>query len=289
MCSASSDPRKRDSGRRLAAALLLGAGLAALAPRPARAARTDASPDPPPTLRICADANNLPFSNARGEGFENALAGMVARDLGRPLAYFWWPQRRGFARQTVKSGRCNLIMGVPSSYELASTTEPYYRSTYVFVSRRDRRLGIRSFDDPRLARLRVGIHVVGGADSGMPPGLALAQRGIVRNVVSYSLLGDYAKPNPPAELIDAVSRGDVDVAVAWGPLAGYFAKRSAVPLEIVPVSPAIDLPFRPYVFDISMAVRRGNQPLRDAIDRFIERRRDEIRRLLESYGVPLVE
>ncbi|HET9795883.1 MAG TPA: quinoprotein dehydrogenase-associated putative ABC transporter substrate-binding protein, partial [Thermoanaerobaculia bacterium] len=229
------------------------------------------------------------FSNSRGEGFENALAEMVARDLGRPLVYFWWPQRRGFARQTLRSGRCDLVMGVPSSYALALTTAPYYRSTYVFVTRRDRSLGIRSFDDPRLARLRIGVHVVGGADSGMPPGLALAERGIVRNVVGYSLLGDYAKPNPPAELIDAVSRGDVDVAIAWGPLAGYFAKRSAVALEIVPVSPAIDLPFRPYVFDIAMAVDRGNTPLRDEIDAFIERRRDGIRRVLESYGVPLVE
>lgn len=276
MCSAS----------RLARILLLAAaGAVAAAP----AAGADPPRAPAPALRVCADANNLPFSNSRGEGFENALAEMVARDLGRPLVYFWWPQRRGFARQTLRSGRCDLVMGVPSSYALALTTAPYYRSTYVFVTRRDRSLGIRSFDDPRLARLRIGVHVVGGADSGMPPGLALAERGIVRNVVGYSLLGDYAKPNPPAELIDAVSRGDVDVAIAWGPLAGYFAKRSAVALEIVPVSPAIDLPFRPYVFDIAMAVDRGNTPLRDEIDAFIERRRDGIRRVLESYGVPLVE
>ncbi|HWC64849.1 MAG TPA: hypothetical protein VG777_02120, partial [Thermoanaerobaculia bacterium] len=114
----------------------------AAAGAPARSAgpppATSAAPAPPAgELRVCADPNNLPFSNDRGEGFENALARLVARDLGRKLSYFWWPQRRGFARQTLKSGRCELVIGVPSAYELALTTDPYYSSTYVFVSRRD--------------------------------------------------------------------------------------------------------------------------------------------------------
>src|SRR4051794_36669798 len=95
-----------------------------------------------PVLRVCADPNNLPFSNRRGEGFENAIAALLARDLGRTLAYAWWPQRRGFARNTLSAGACDVMVGVPSGYELAWTTRPYYRSTYVFVTRRDRHLGI---------------------------------------------------------------------------------------------------------------------------------------------------
>ena len=112
-------------------------------------------------LGICADPNNLPFSNDRGEGFENKLAELIGRDLGRPIRYTWMPQRRGFVRNTLRAGRCDIIMGVPASFELARPTEPYYRSTYVFVSRRDRHLRLTSLDDPRLKALRIGVHVIG--------------------------------------------------------------------------------------------------------------------------------
>jgi ABC-type amino acid transport substrate-binding protein len=179
-------------------------------------------------------------------------------------------------------------MGVPAGYELARPTEPYYRSTYVFVSRRDRHLNLHSFDDPRLKRLRIGVHVIGDDYANVPPAAALAKRHIVRNVIGYSIYGDYSQPDPPARLIDAVARGDVDVAVAWGPLAGYFARREPVPLDVVPVSPQIDLPFLPFVFDISMAVRRGDDSLRARLDAVLERRQREIQQLLESYGVPLL-
>jgi quinoprotein dehydrogenase-associated probable ABC transporter substrate-binding protein len=239
-------------------------------------------------LGICADPNNLPFSNDKGEGFENKLAELVAHDLGRPLRYTWLPQRRGFVRNTLRAGKCDVIMGVPSSFELARPTEPYYRSTYVFVSRRDRHLHLTSLDDARLTHLRIGVHVIGDDYANVPPADALARRHIVRNVVGYSIYGDYSKPNPPADLIDAVRRGDVDVAIAWGPLAGYFARASAVPLDVVPVSPQIDLPFLPLVFDISMAVRRGDDSLRARLDAVIERRHHDIERLLQEYGVPLL-
>ena len=239
-------------------------------------------------LGVCADPNNLPFSNDKLEGFENKLAEMVGQELGRPIRYTWMPQRRGFVRNTLRAGKCDVIMGVPSSFELARPTEPYYRSTYVFVSRRDRHLRLTSLDDARLKHLRIGVHVIGDDYAGVPPADALARRHIVRNVVGYSIYGDYSKPNPPADLIDAVIRGDVDVAIAWGPLAGYFAGRSTVPLDVAPVSPQIDLPFLPLVFDISMAVRRGDDSLRARLDAVIEHRQHEIERLLEQYGVPLL-
>jgi mxaJ protein len=238
------------------------------------------------SLRVCADPNNLPFSNDRGEGFENALAGMVAADLGLPLEYTWWPQRRGFVRNTLQAGACDLVMGVPSGYELALTTRPYYRSTYVFVSRRDRGLRLGSLDDPRLRRLSIGVQLIGDDFANSPPAHALASRGMVRNIVGYSVLGDYSRPNPPAAIVEAVARGDVDAAVAWGPLAGYFAGLSAVALDLAPVSPEIDLPFLPFVFDISMAVRREDTGLRDRLDAFIGTERARIDALLARYRVP---
>ena len=239
-------------------------------------------------LAVCADPNNLPFSNDKLEGFENKLAQLVAHDMGVPVRYTWLPQRRGFVRNTLRAHRCDVIMGVPSSFELARPTVPYYRSTYVFVYRKDRHYRLQSFDDPRLKRLRIGVHVIGDDYANVPPVAALAQRHIIRNVVGYSIYGDYSRPNPPADLIAALVKGDVDVAIAWGPLAGYFARRAPVALEIIPVSPQIDLPFLPFVFDISMAVRRGDDSLRVQLDAVLGRRRADIRHLLESYGVPLL-
>ena len=201
------------------------------------------------------------------------------------LRYTWWAQRRGFVRNTLNAGECDAIVGVPTSFELALATRPYYRSTYVFVSRRDRHVGVRSFDDSALRRLRVGVQLVGDDYANTPPAHALAKRGVVDNVRGYSLYADYAKPSPPARIVDAVVNDEVDVAVVWGPLAGYFAKRSPVPLEIVPVSPQIDLPFLPFVFDISMGVRRGDTTLRDTLNAILVRRRAAVDSILAEYGV----
>jgi mxaJ protein len=177
-------------------------------------------------------------------------------------------------------------MGIPSSFELAQATRPYYRSTYVFVSRKDRGLRIASFDDPRLRTLRIGVHLVGDDGANTPPAHALTNRGIVENVKGYTLYGDYNQESPPARLIDAVARGEVDVAVAWGPLAGYYAPRQPVPLKLVPVSPRVDLPFLPFVFDIAAGVRRGDDRLHADLDAVLRKRKAEIARILDDYGVP---
>jgi mxaJ protein len=254
----------------------------------ALAARGDAVPGTR-YLRVCADPNNLPFSNDRLEGFENRLADLVAGEMHAEVRYAWHPQRRGFIRNTLRAGACDVVMGVPSSFELALPTRPYYRSTYVFVYRKDAGIDVRSFDDPALRRLRVGVHLVGDDGANTPPAHALASRGIVRNVKGYTLYGDYSEPNPPARLIQAVVRGEVDVAIAWGPLAGYFARRARVPLEIVPVSPEIDLPFLPFVFDISMGVRREDGALADELDAILVRRAADIDALLDAFGIPYVK
>ena len=244
---------------------------------------------PAGVLRVCADPNNLPFSNQRGEGFENKLAELLAQDLGERVEYTWWAQRRGFFRNTLKAGVCDLVMGVPSGFEMALTTKPYYRSTYVFLSRKARHLEVKSFDDPMLRKLRIGVQIIGDDQSNAPPAHALTRRNIIDNVRGFTLYGDYSQSNPPARIVDAVSNGDIDLAIVWGPLAGYFAKQSRVLLEIVPVSPQIDQPFLPFVFDISMGVRRGDQEFRDRVDQFLEQRRGEIDRILADYRVPRAE
>ena len=240
-------------------------------------------------LRVCADPNNLPFSNDKQQGFENRIAELVARDLGAKLSYVWWAQHRGFVRNTINQNQCDLLIGVPASFERTRPTIPYYRSTYVFVTRRDRQLRISSFDDPQLMKLRVGVQLIGDDGINTPPAHALSNRGIIRNVKGYSVYSDYRQPNPPARIIDAVANGDVDVAIAWGPLAGYFAQREPVQLDLRPVSPQIDLPFLPFVFDISMGVHRGNDALRQQLNGIIERRRSEIDRILTDYAVPRVD
>ena len=239
-------------------------------------------------LRVCSDPNNLPFSNDKQEGFENKIAELIARDMNLKLEYTWWAQRRGFVRNTLKSDLCDLIVGMPSSSELASTTTPYYRSTYVFVWRKDRGLNIHSFDDAALHKLRIGVQMIGDDFANSPPAHALSNRRIVQNVKAYSVYGDYAQPNPPAQVVEAVAKRDVDVAVVWGPLAGFIIKQEHLPLTLAPVTPQIDLPFLPFVYDISMGVRRGDDAFKERLETILEQRRDEIRKILNDYGVPRV-
>jgi mxaJ protein len=254
-----------------------------------KARQEQASPPAPQQhLRVCADPNNLPFSNEQQEGFENKIAALVAREMNVDVEYKWWAQRRGFIRNTLKAHECDLVIGVPASFELAQTTSPYYRSTYVFVYRKDRNLNIRSFDDPQLRKLKIGVQMIGDDFANTPPAHALTNRNIIENVRGYTVYGDYAEANPPARIVEAVTKGDVDVAIVWGPLAGYFARRQKVPLEITPVSPEIDLPYLPFVFDISMGVRRGDDAFREQLEQILARRRAEIDSILDEYGVPRI-
>jgi mxaJ protein len=236
-------------------------------------------------LRVCADPNNMPFSNERGEGLENALAELVAAELGKKVSYTWWAQRRGFIRNTLRSGLCDVVMGMPYASELTLPTRPYYRSTYVFATREDRNLVIESFDDPQLRTLIVGVHMIGDDYANSPPAHALSNRGMIDNIRGYTVYGDYARPNPPMRLVEAVVNGDIDVAVVWGPFAGWAKSRGA-PLRLQPVSPQIDQPFLPFVFDIAVGVRRGDDSLRVLLDGVLRKRQPEIGALVASYGIP---
>lgn len=240
-----------------------------------------------PPLRVCADPNNLPFSNSRGEGFENRIAALLAADLRTRIEYVWWPQRRGFLRHTLDAGRCDVVIGMPARMEAVLTTKPYYRSTYVFVSPRGRYRGL-TLEDPRLGALRIGVQVIGGDFASSPPAQALAARGITQNIIGYSVLSDYSQANPPARIVKAVLHGDIDTALVWGPLAGYFAGRAGSALEITPVPPAVQGPF-PFAFDIAMAVRRGDTERRRLLDDFLTRHTRAIDVLLAEFGVPRLD
>jgi len=243
---------------------------------------------PQRTLTACADPNNLPFSNRAGEGFENKLAELIAADLHAKLEYVWWAQRRGYVRNTLNERQCDFWPGIASNVEMVATTRPYYRSTFEFVTRADAPLQGLTLDDPRLKKLKVGVQMVGNDASNTPPAHALASRGVIGNVRGYMLYGDYRRPNPPSAIIEAVERGEIDVALVWGPLAGYFAGKSPVPLRLEPVTPWFSDQQWPMQFDVSVGVQKDNQKLLKEIDRLLVRRKGDIDKLLASYKVPVV-
>jgi mxaJ protein len=239
-------------------------------------------------LRVCADPNNLPFSNEAGEGFENKLVSLIAEELGAEVRYTWWAQRRGFLRSTLKAELCDLVPGLPANLEGVRTTAPYYRSSYVFVTRADGP-EIASFNDPVLRQLKIGVHLIGDDGSNTPPAHALSRRGIIENVRGYMIYGDYNEPNPPARILEAVAKDDIDVAIVWGPLGGYFAGREGVPLRVALVRPIFDGPQLPMAFDISMAVRKEDEALRQEVDLVLARRRADVDAILAAYGVPRLD
>jgi quinoprotein dehydrogenase-associated probable ABC transporter substrate-binding protein len=233
-------------------------------------------------LRVCADPDNLPYSDASGRGFENRIAELVARDLDAKLEYAWSPLLRGFVRKTLNANLCDVLIGVPTDFERVRTTAPYYRSAYVFVQR-PASSPLQDFDDPRLPQAKVGVQLIGDDLAATPPGHALAGRGITRNVVGYVVLG----ARPQAErMIEDVARAALDVALVWGPQGAYYARRQSVPLTVSIARPPPELSSVPFAFSISMGVRKGDTELRERLDAVIARRRTEIDAILADYGVP---
>jgi len=239
-------------------------------------------------LVACADPNNLPFSNRARQGFENKIIELVAKDLGRQVRYVWWAQRRGYVRNTLNDSKCDVWPGMATGVDIAATTRPYYRSTYVFVTRADAKLGHLTLDDPRLKGAAIGVQMIGNDSMNTPPAHAIASRGIVDNVRGYMVYGDYSRDNPPAAIIDAVAHRQIDIALVWGPLAGFFASRSKTPLRTEAVTPAAD-PRWPMTFAISMGVKRGNRELAERINASIARNQPRIDVILEDYHVPIIQ
>jgi len=249
-----------------------------------------AEPEQPQrVLHVVADPNNLPFSNDKLQGFENKIAEVIAKHMDAKLEYSWRAQRRGFFRHAFEDDGGDLVLGVPAGFERALTTAPYYRSSYVFVWRKDRNLDVHSLNDPVLRDLKIGVQLVGDDGADTPPVHALTRRGIVNNLVGFTLYGDYALDNPPTRIMEAVIKGDVDLAVVWGPLAGFYARRATnAPLQIAPVMPAIDPPGMQFAFSIAMGVRKDDAALRNELNAVLMAERVAIERILDDYGVPRV-
>lgn len=237
------------------------------------------------TLRVCADPNNLPFSDRNGKGFENKLAELVADDIGMAVSYKWWAQRRGFIRNTLKAGTCDVIMGVPA-LDMIGLTRSYFSSTYVLVSRVDKGYEFSSLQAPELRDLKIGVHLIGDDGANTPAVQVLGDLGIVENVVGYPIYGDYREDSPPLRVLKDVVDGKIDMAIVWGPLAGYFAKTTAAPLKVTPITGAEA--FLPFVFQfsIAMGVRKDDQALQSKLNEVISRKRPEIEAILDEYGVP---
>ena len=241
------------------------------------------------TLKVCAEANNLPFSNDKGEGFENKIAELLARDLKRSVAYTWQRQGEGFIRQTLGTGECDVVIGVPAQLEGVRTTKPYYRSTYAIVTRKDSHLDLRTYDDPAWRNLKIGLHTVGSDGSNSPPAHALGLHDLGNQVVGYTMWGSDGEAAPQGDVVKAVADGSIDVAIVWGPFAGYFAKPFGNRLVVRPAPLEPALPHQPFVWDIAAAVRRDDEALQVKLDGSLQRQSARIERILKNYGVPVVK
>ena len=244
---------------------------------------TTAWKDSTRALRVCADPDNLPFSNAKREGFEDKIALLIAAELGDSVAYRWWPGRRGFIGNTLSALLCDVVMGVPSKYDLVRATTPYYRSTYYIVTRTDRHLDITTLDDPRLKQLTIGVNIIGEDYTNTPPAMALSSHGVTQHLVGYSTF--YGEEHQPRDIIDGVVKGDVDVALVWGPLAGYYAGQSSVPLTLVPL-PDTDSSGIPFAFDVAIGVRHSDRELAAKLNEILARKRPQIEQILRDYHIP---
>ena len=229
-------------------------------------------------LRVCADPDNMPFSNTHRQGFENRLAELVANSLGTQLTYVWQRMGRGFVRDYLNDSKCDLLIGIPENYRPVLTTAAYYRSTYVFVTPRNQASQISSFNSEGLRGLKIGVQVLD--ENYTPPGEALARRGLQSELRGFDTTGEGAD-----SIVQAVADRNVDIAVVWGPLAGYFVRQHPDKLQMIPVEPEVDPPGLPFTFAISMGVRKGNYGLRDQLNTFLRSHEKEIRAILDSYGI----
>ncbi|HKU85251.1 MAG TPA: quinoprotein dehydrogenase-associated putative ABC transporter substrate-binding protein [Casimicrobiaceae bacterium] len=231
-------------------------------------------------LRACADPDNMPFSDEARRGFENRIIELIASDIGATVVYYWLPQWRGFTRKTLLEGHCDVIPGVPAETSNVLTTAPYYRGTYALIYRADRVPGFTGLHDPRLSKVRIGVAVPGIDATPSPPGRALARRGIFDNVVGFPVISDVPVPK---RMIDALVRGDLDVAALWWPQSGYFVARAPVPLSPVPLEPDDGDPA--FAFAIAMAVRPGDAELQRTLDASLVRLQSAIAAVLDEYAV----
>jgi len=239
----------------------------------------------PGVIRVCADPDNMPLSNQKGEGFEQKIAELVAKEWNAKIEYAWWPVRRGFFARALNGRYCDVAIQAPAGFDMAAVTRPYFRSGYVFVTRKDSGLDIKSLADPRLKKLKIGVNLLNSDAENTPPAMVLSRYGVVGNLTGFSTF--YTDTERPEDIVNAVAKKDIDVAIVWGPIAGYFVKRSPVPLSLVPLAERDSLSEFPFRFDIGMGVRRRERVLRDSLQTVLDRKAPEIQAILKEYGVPM--
>ncbi len=232
------------------------------------------------TLRVCADPANLPFSNQAAEGFENKIAELLAKELGVPVKYTWFPQAMGFVRNTLRARKCDVVIGISLGFELLQNTNPYYRSAYALVYRSDSGLSIDSLRDPALRSLRIGVV------AGTPPANLIAELGLLGNVRPYQLMVDTRFNKPGKQMVEDIAAGEVDMGVLWGPIAGYYARQHAsmtvVPLQSQPGKVKMD-------YRITMGVRFNEPEWKHQLNDLITKKQNEINAILVDYRVPLLD
>jgi quinoprotein dehydrogenase-associated probable ABC transporter substrate-binding protein len=236
----------------------------------------------PEVFRACGDPRNLPFSNEKGEGFENKLAELFAAKLGKKLRYTYFPQATGFVRQTLGAHHCDVIMGFPQGDDLAQGTIPYYRTSYALVFKPGTGLeGVVSLNDPKLKDKRIGLV------AGTPPSTNMAINGLMSHAKPYPLMIDTRLDSSAQAMIDDLTRGDIDCGILWGPMAGYYALRTTPPLALTSLVKETSGP--PMIYRIGMAVRQSDQEFKRVLNKLIADNQEEINKLLISYGVPLLD
>jgi len=235
-------------------------------------------------FKVCADPNNMPYSNSNSEGFENKIAEVIAADLGKELSFQFWPDRFGFIRNTIKANRCDVIIGTNTTYDALNTTKPYYRAGHVWIYRKDSGYKINDWNSPDLRKGVIGI-----VDKS-PVSVALHANDLMANAKPYRLMRDLTKS--PGQLVDHVVSGEIDVAIMWGPIGGYYAKQSKEDLVVVLIPEYADgnkgLTGKTY-WNISAGVRKKDDARRDMIEAALIRNKDKIRKIMDGFGIPYAD
>jgi quinoprotein dehydrogenase-associated probable ABC transporter substrate-binding protein len=246
-------------------------------------------PTPSPTgelvarteLRVCADPNSMPFSDEKGEGFENKIAEVLGKDLSLPVKYTWFPQVVGFVRNTLRANRCDLVMGTVAGDDIMQTTTPYYYTSYVLAYRSDSGLSFTDFNDPKLKALHIGIV------AGTPPADLLVRHDLMANARPYALTVDTRFESPVHQMLTEIVNKEIDAGLLWGPIAGYYIHKGGMPLKMVLLQNEPGAPRMAY--HIAMGVRNNEPEWRRRINAAINGHRDDITAILRDYGIPLLD
>jgi quinoprotein dehydrogenase-associated probable ABC transporter substrate-binding protein len=269
--------------------LLLLAGAALALPGAAAPGAAQMPPTQSPTgelvarteLRVCADPNDMPFSDEKGEGFENKIAQVLGNDLALPVRYTWFPQVVGFVRNTLRANRCDLVMGTVAGDEIMQTTTPYYYTSYVIAYRNDNGWTFTDFDDPKMKAMHIGIV------AGTPPADLLVRHGLMAHARPYALQVDTRFESSVHQMLSDIVNKEIDAGLVWGPVAGYYIKKGGMPLKMALIENEPGAPRMAY--HIAMGVRNNEPEWRRRINAAIIKHRDEITAILHDYGVPLLD